>query len=127
MGVIKKINGLSRKRQTALFADTARAVTDEPLAAPIVPEAQYTLMVDVANQIVRAYTYDENGDIIAYDIPNRTLDLVGIDGTECGAEQAAKILQQRSKTEDLVPRPPRKGLYQRYTSLALSAMEGAGY
>ena len=48
--------------QTALFADTARAVTDEPLAAPIVPEAQYTLMVDVANQIVRAYTYDENGE-----------------------------------------------------------------
>ena len=71
--------------------------------------------------------YVHTGDIIAYDIPNRTLDLVGIDGTECGAEQAAKILQQRSKTEDLVPRPPRKGLYQRYTSLALSAMEGAGY
>ena len=67
------------------------------------------------------------GDIIAYDIPNRTLDLVGIDGVECGVEQATKTLQERSRTEELVPRPPRKGLYRRYTSLALSAMEGAGY
>lgn len=71
--------------------------------------------------------YVHTGDIIAYDIPNRTLDLVGIDGVECGVEQATKTLQERSRTEELVPRPPRKGLYRRYTSLALSAMEGAGY
>ena len=71
--------------------------------------------------------YVHTGDIIAYDIPNRTLNLVGIDGVECGAEKAAKVLAQRAQEEEIVPRPPRKGLYRRYTTHALSAMEGAGY
>ena len=71
--------------------------------------------------------YVHTGDIIAYDIPNRTLNLVGIDGVECGAEEAAKVLAQRAQKEEIVPRPPRKGLYRRYTTHALSAMEGAGY
>lgn len=67
------------------------------------------------------------GDIIAYDIPHRTLDLVGVDGVECGAEEATGVLEQRAREEEIVPRPPRKGLYRRYTAQALSAMEGAGY
>ena len=71
--------------------------------------------------------YVHTGDIIAYDIPNRTLNLLGIDGVECGAEEAAKVLEQRAKEEEIVPRPPRKGLYRRYATHALSAMEGAGY
>lgn len=71
--------------------------------------------------------YVHSGDIISYDIPNRSIDLVGIDGVECGAEEAAEALERRAAAEPLVPRPPRKGLYLRYTSSALSAMEGAGY
>lgn len=68
----------------------------------------------------------ETGDIIAYSVENRTLDIVGIDGRECPPEEVERILAERSR-QGIVPRPPRKGLYKRYTSHALSAMQGAGY
>ena len=68
----------------------------------------------------------ETGDIIAYSVKNRTLDVVGIQGKECSPEEVNKVLEERSR-KGVIPRPQRKGLYKRYTSHALSAMQGAGY
>ena len=68
----------------------------------------------------------ETGDIVAYSVKNRTLDIVGIQGKECSPEEVEKILAERSG-KGVIPRPERKGIYKRYTSHALSAMQGAGY
>lgn len=68
----------------------------------------------------------ETGDIISYNIPERTLDVVGINGKELSKEEVDAVLKERSKN-GIVPRPPRKGLFKRYTESARSAMEGAGY
>lgn len=67
------------------------------------------------------------GDLIAYDIETRSLNVVGIDGKTVSPEEVAKTLAERAKTEPVIPRPPRKGLFGRYTAHALSAMQGAGY
>jgi len=42
------------------------------------------------------------------------------------SEEIDKIFDERSR-EGVIPRPPRKGLFRRYTTSALSAMKGAGY
>lgn len=68
----------------------------------------------------------ETGDIISYNIPQRTLDIVGINGKECSKEEAEAVLKERCK-KGIIPRPPRKGLFKRYTESACSAMDGAGY
>lgn len=67
------------------------------------------------------------GDIIEYDIEKRTLDVVGIDGKECSAEEVQKVFAERKEKDGIIPRPARKGLFKRYTDSALSAMDGAGY
>lgn len=66
------------------------------------------------------------GDIIEYNIPNRTIHCVGINGQEVSMEEVDKVFLERAKA-GIIPRPERKGLYKRYTSSALSAMQGAGY
>lgn len=71
--------------------------------------------------------YVETGDIIAYDIENRTLNVIGTDGEEMSPEDVARVFDERRNTKGTLPRPPRKGLFKRYTESALSAMEGAGY
>ena len=61
-------NGLSvdgvagRETQELLFSADARAIHDVPRPSPTPEPTKYTLMVDVANQITRAYTYNENGE-----------------------------------------------------------------
>ena len=61
-------NGLSadgvagRETQEALFAAGAVPAYATPLPTATPEPARYTLMVDVTNQIVRAYTYDEDGE-----------------------------------------------------------------
>lgn len=67
-----------------------------------------------------------DGDLIEYNIPDRTINCVGIAGKEVSAEEAAKVLKERAKG-GIVPRTARKGILGRYTSSALSAMKGAGY
>ncbi|MDO5422659.1 MAG: dihydroxy-acid dehydratase [Eubacteriales bacterium] len=67
----------------------------------------------------------EDGDLIRYDIENRSLDLVGIAGKPVTPEEAAQTLAKRSE-KGILPRPKRKGFYKRYTDHALSAMQGAG-
>ena len=68
----------------------------------------------------------EDGDLIEYDVAKRTLDVVGIRGEERSPEEVAAVLEQR-KARGVVPRPPRRGLFRRYTENATSAMEGATY
>lgn len=68
----------------------------------------------------------KTGDIIAYDVQKRSLNLVGIEGKELPPEAVAAVLAGRKK-EGIKKLSGRKGMYQRYTQNALSAMEGAGY
>ncbi len=51
-----------RQTQELLFSPDALPISAEPRPSPTPQPAHYTLMVDTANQIVRAYTYDENGE-----------------------------------------------------------------
>lgn len=69
----------------------------------------------------------ETGDIIAYDVEERTLNVVGIQGVETSLEEVERVFALRKARNGILPRPPRKGLLKRYTESALSAMEGAGY
>lgn len=68
----------------------------------------------------------ETGDIIEYNILERSLNVIGIDGVEMSLEEVDKVFDKRSMN-GIIPRPPRKGLFKRYTTSALSAMKGAGY
>ncbi|MBQ7886348.1 MAG: peptidoglycan-binding protein [Clostridia bacterium] len=60
-------NGLSadgvagRQTQELLFSSNAAPAWATPRPSPTPVPAKYTLMVDVTNQIVRAYTYDASG------------------------------------------------------------------
>lgn len=67
------------------------------------------------------------GDIIEYDIASRSINIVGIHGKECSFDEVQRVLAERKEQNGIVPRPKRKGLFGRYTSHALSAMQGAGY
>ena len=71
--------------------------------------------------------YIRTGDIIEYDIAARTLNVVGVDGREVGAEAAEAELARRRETWPSKEPPRRKGILKRYTESALSAMKGAGY
>jgi len=51
-----------RQTQELLFSEQALPVYAQPRPSPTPQPARYTLMVDVTNQIVRAYTHDENGE-----------------------------------------------------------------
>lgn len=71
--------------------------------------------------------YIKTGDIIAYDIAERSLNVVGTEEGEIGAEAMTEILNERKKTWQLKTPPVRKGVLKRYTEQALSAMKGAGF
>lgn len=68
----------------------------------------------------------ETGDLVEYSVERRTLNVIGIEGKELPQDQVEAAMRRR-KEKGMIPRPPRKGLYRRYTSHALSAMAGAGY
>ena len=51
-----------KQTQELLFSADALPASANPRPSPTPAPAKYTLMVDVANQITRAYTYDENGE-----------------------------------------------------------------
>jgi dihydroxy-acid dehydratase len=73
-----------------------------------------------------AIAFIEDGDLIEYDVEKRTINVVGIAGTECTPEQVAAVFEKR-KEKGIIPRPARKGLYKRYTEHASSAMQGGTY
>jgi len=51
-----------RQTQELLFSSDALSASAAPRPTPTPQPTRYKLMVDVANQITRAYTYDENGE-----------------------------------------------------------------
>lgn len=67
----------------------------------------------------------EDGDIIAYNIECRQINIIGIHGELYSPEIIEKILSERAKA-GILPPEPRKGFFKRYTENALSAMKGAG-
>ncbi|ABR47474.1 Dihydroxy-acid dehydratase [Alkaliphilus metalliredigens QYMF] len=68
----------------------------------------------------------EEGDLIKLDIPNRSLDIIGVKGQEKSVEEMERILVQR-KTKWVKPKPKyTKGALGIYTKLAVSPMKG-GY
>ncbi|MHB8063769.1 MAG: dihydroxy-acid dehydratase [Ruminiclostridium sp.] len=69
----------------------------------------------------------EMGDIIEYDIENRSLNVVGINQEEVSLEEVQRTFSDRGRRKEVLPTQVRKGLLKRYTESALSAMEGAGY
>ena len=70
--------------------------------------------------------YVETGDIIAYDVYEKTINIVGLCGTPLSPEEVQIGLEERKKTQPLVKKPY-KGVLKRYTDHAESAMKGAGY
>lgn len=70
--------------------------------------------------------YIQTGDILAYDIPNKWVGIVGIAGQEMSPEEIEAVMEERRKTMPVKKREF-KGMLKRYTNLAESAMKGAGY
>ncbi len=67
-----------------------------------------------------------DGDIIEYSVQDRSINCIGINGKEVTPEEVEEVFALRAK-EGILPRPSRKGILKRYTTLALSAMKGAGF
>ena len=67
----------------------------------------------------------EDGDLVSYSVKNRSINMTGIHGVPCTAEEAAAELAKRS-AKGIIPREPRKGFYKMYTTHARSAMQGGG-
>lgn len=67
----------------------------------------------------------EEGDIITYNIYERTIHVTGIHGVPCSIAEAAAVLEERSRA-GVKKREVRKGFFRRYTENAKSAMQGAG-
>lgn len=68
----------------------------------------------------------EEGDIISYDVNERTIAITGISGRACSPDEVAAALSERAK-KSIKFSNNRKGFYKRYTEHALSAMKGAGF
>lgn len=68
----------------------------------------------------------EEGDLIRIDIPNRTLEIVGVAGRQMAAEDVKTVLEQRRAA--WTPRPNRytSGTLKLFTEHAVSAIKG-GY
>ncbi len=67
----------------------------------------------------------ENGDLIRIDIPNRSIDIVGVNGKERSMEEMRKILEERKKSWRKPELKIKKGALSLYTKLAVSPMKGA--
>ena len=68
----------------------------------------------------------EDNDIIAYSVDARMLNLIGINSVRVSTEEITTVLAQRAAA-GVIPRPEKNGILGRYTRMALSAMQGAGY
>ncbi|SDK06249.1 dihydroxy-acid dehydratase [Natronincola ferrireducens] len=68
----------------------------------------------------------EEGDLIGLDIPNRSIDIIGVKGEEKSQKEIEKVLAER-KAKWVQPQPKyTKGALGIYTKLAVSPMKG-GY
>ncbi len=71
--------------------------------------------------------YIQNNDLIYYNVNDRTINVVGVDNKKCSEAEIESIFEARKKEIQLKVPEKRKGLFDRYTKYARSAMEGAGY
>lgn len=67
----------------------------------------------------------ENGDLIELDVINRKVNIIGINGVECGQEEVEKVLEERKKNWSKMDTSDRFGIFKRYTDRATSGMRGA--
>ncbi len=70
--------------------------------------------------------YIQTGDILAYDVYQKSVRIAGLDGKLMEEEAIAAGLEKR-KTEMPLLKKKYKGVLKRYTDQAVSAMKGAGY
>lgn len=70
--------------------------------------------------------YIETGDLISYNIENKTIDIAGIDGQQMDAARIEEIMEKRKAAKPIKIRTY-TGVLRRYTENADSAMKGAGY
>ncbi|MGI6018286.1 MAG: dihydroxy-acid dehydratase [Marvinbryantia sp.] len=70
--------------------------------------------------------YIKTGDILAYDVYQKSVRITGLDGKLMEEEAIAAGLEQR-KAEMPLLKKQYKGVLKRYTDQAVSAMKGAGY
>lgn len=68
----------------------------------------------------------EDGDLIEVDIPNRSLNLIGIDGKPCSPEEVDSVLAKRRNVWKQPSPRYTAGVLGRYTRHAVSAIKG-GY
>ena len=68
----------------------------------------------------------EEGDLIKIDIPERILEIVGINGKELPKEEVDKILAERKQAWQPKPAKYTKGVLKIYSEHAVSPMKG-GY
>lgn len=67
----------------------------------------------------------EEGDIIALDVEQRKLEIVGIAGVEKTPEEVALVLEERKKRWEGFTSKYKRGLLKLYAQHAVSAMKGA--
>lgn len=68
----------------------------------------------------------EEGDLIKIDIPERILEIIGVDGKELPKEEVDRILAERKKAWQPKPQKYTKGVLKIYSEHAVSPMKG-GY
>ena len=67
----------------------------------------------------------EDHDLIEINIPNRALQIVGVNGEKKSPQEITDILTQRKENWTLPERPQKRGVLKRYSDSAVSAMKGA--
>jgi len=70
--------------------------------------------------------YIETGDILAYDVYKKTINITGLNGKHL-TEEEIKLQMDKRRKEHPVLKKKYRGVLKRYTDHALSAMQGAGY
>ena len=70
--------------------------------------------------------YIKDGDIMKFDIAQRTIDIVGCEGKRMTPEEVSAVFEARKKVMPLKPLGERNGVFKKYTEHARSAMQGAG-
>ncbi|PKM55561.1 MAG: dihydroxy-acid dehydratase, partial [Firmicutes bacterium HGW-Firmicutes-3] len=67
----------------------------------------------------------EEGDIIRIDVPNRQINIIGIDGEKKSEQEITDILIERKSNWVKPVTKKKKGIIGIYSKLAVSAMQGA--
>ncbi len=67
----------------------------------------------------------EEGDLIRIDIPNRTIDIVGVNGENKTPYEMEQILKERKEQLVMPKLKEKRGVLKMYSKLAVSAMKGA--